>query len=242
MAQLRQRRGEGLLSPCCSSFLFHLSPTVSPFPPTSSSCMSGQLGWGGGQGLRELRVTTLLSLSYSSSSSSSSGDPAVPLKLLTRGAKRPGEVGSHPGGKLQKSASYRGGRDPSPRGERAGARGQEPGWQELSTAPRGHQPGTALVGKLQTSDLGRQPPVGLAGPSARFSELSVCLSGGPLPPPCLSSLPARTLPGLFCALSLAPAFYTAAPLTSAGILPVMQSLCPDGQRDEFGFLQYSNST
>uniref|UniRef100_A0A493TVP8 ATP-binding cassette sub-family A member 2 n=1 Tax=Anas platyrhynchos platyrhynchos TaxID=8840 RepID=A0A493TVP8_ANAPP len=38
------------------------------------------------------------------------------------------------------------------------------------------------------------------------------------------------------------AFYTAAPLTSAGILPIMQSLCPDGQRDEFGFLQYSNST
>ncbi|XP_032055957.1 ATP-binding cassette sub-family A member 2 isoform X5 [Aythya fuligula] len=37
-------------------------------------------------------------------------------------------------------------------------------------------------------------------------------------------------------------FYTAAPLTSAGILPIMQSLCPDGQRDEFGFLQYSNST
>ncbi|XP_042333674.1 ATP-binding cassette sub-family A member 2 isoform X3 [Sceloporus undulatus] len=36
-------------------------------------------------------------------------------------------------------------------------------------------------------------------------------------------------------------FYTASPLTSAGILPVMQSLCPDGQRDEFGFLQYSNS-
>ncbi|XP_040091692.1 uncharacterized protein LOC120859778, partial [Oryx dammah] len=37
-------------------------------------------------------------------------------------------------------------------------------------------------------------------------------------------------------------FYTAAPLTSAGIVPVMQSLCPDGQRDEFGFLQYANST
>ncbi|XP_048669373.1 ATP-binding cassette sub-family A member 2 [Marmota marmota marmota] len=37
-------------------------------------------------------------------------------------------------------------------------------------------------------------------------------------------------------------FYTASPLTSAGILPVMQSLCPDGQRDEFGFLQYANST
>ncbi|XP_031510593.1 ATP-binding cassette sub-family A member 2 [Papio anubis] len=37
-------------------------------------------------------------------------------------------------------------------------------------------------------------------------------------------------------------FYTAAPLTSAGILPVMQSLCPEGQRDEFGFLQYANST
>ncbi|XP_043914151.1 ATP-binding cassette sub-family A member 2 [Protopterus annectens] len=38
------------------------------------------------------------------------------------------------------------------------------------------------------------------------------------------------------------AFYTAAPLTTAGVIPVMQSLCPDGQRDEFGFLQYSNST
>ncbi|XP_039629926.1 ATP-binding cassette sub-family A member 2 isoform X3 [Polypterus senegalus] len=37
-------------------------------------------------------------------------------------------------------------------------------------------------------------------------------------------------------------FYTAAPLTSAGIIPIMQSLCPDGQRDEFGFLQYKNST
>ncbi|XP_069039700.1 ATP-binding cassette sub-family A member 2 [Lepisosteus oculatus] len=38
------------------------------------------------------------------------------------------------------------------------------------------------------------------------------------------------------------AFYSAAPLTSAGIIPIMQSLCPDGQRDEFGFLQYKNST
>ncbi|XP_029685458.1 ATP-binding cassette sub-family A member 2-like isoform X3 [Takifugu rubripes] len=37
-------------------------------------------------------------------------------------------------------------------------------------------------------------------------------------------------------------FYSAAPLTSAGIIPIMQSLCPDGQRDEFGFLQYQNST
>ncbi|XP_016321495.1 ATP-binding cassette sub-family A member 2-like [Sinocyclocheilus anshuiensis] len=37
-------------------------------------------------------------------------------------------------------------------------------------------------------------------------------------------------------------FYTTAPLTSAGIIPIMQSLCPDGQRDEFGFLQYKNST
>ncbi|XP_029367229.1 ATP-binding cassette sub-family A member 2 isoform X4 [Echeneis naucrates] len=37
-------------------------------------------------------------------------------------------------------------------------------------------------------------------------------------------------------------FYSAAPLTSAGIIPIMQSLCPDGQRDEFGFLQYKNST
>lgn len=97
-----------------------------------------------------------------------------------------------------------------------------------------------MVGKLQTSVLGRQPPTGLTGPSARFSELSVCLSGGPLPHPCLPRL--CTFLGLFCALLLAPAFYTAAPLTSAGILPVMQSLCPDGQRDEFGFLQYSNST
>ncbi|KAM7094065.1 ATP-binding cassette sub-family A member 2 isoform 2-T2 [Molossus nigricans] len=43
-------------------------------------------------------------------------------------------------------------------------------------------------------------------------------------------------------ISVKEAFYTAAPLTSAGILPVMQSLCPDGQRDEFGFLQYTNST
>ncbi|KAM9081967.1 ATP-binding cassette sub-family A member 2 isoform 2-T2 [Megaptera novaeangliae] len=43
-------------------------------------------------------------------------------------------------------------------------------------------------------------------------------------------------------ISVKEAFYTAAPLTSAGILPVMQSLCPDGQRDEFGFLQYANST
>ncbi|XP_058515523.1 ATP-binding cassette sub-family A member 2 isoform X1 [Ochotona princeps] len=43
-------------------------------------------------------------------------------------------------------------------------------------------------------------------------------------------------------ISVKEAFYSAAPLTSAGILPVMQSLCPDGQRDEFGFLQYANST
>uniref|UniRef100_A0A8C5RJB7 ATP-binding cassette sub-family A member 2 n=1 Tax=Laticauda laticaudata TaxID=8630 RepID=A0A8C5RJB7_LATLA len=42
-------------------------------------------------------------------------------------------------------------------------------------------------------------------------------------------------------IAVKEAYYTAAPLTSAGILPVMQSLCPDGQRDEFGFLQYSNS-
>ncbi|XP_054980053.1 ATP-binding cassette sub-family A member 2 isoform X2 [Sorex araneus] len=43
-------------------------------------------------------------------------------------------------------------------------------------------------------------------------------------------------------ISVKEAFYTASPLTSAGILPVMQSLCPEGQRDEFGFLQYANST
>lgn len=45
-----------------------------------------------------------------------------------------------------------------------------------------------------------------------------------------------------CFSWLYPAFYSAAPLTSAGIIPIMQSLCPDGQRDEFGFLQYKNST
>ncbi|KAK7933961.1 hypothetical protein WMY93_004857 [Mugilogobius chulae] len=44
------------------------------------------------------------------------------------------------------------------------------------------------------------------------------------------------------ALPVKEAFYSSAPLTSAGILPVMQSLCPDGQRDQFGFLQYNNST
>uniref|UniRef100_A0A4W4HDR5 ATP-binding cassette sub-family A member 2 n=1 Tax=Electrophorus electricus TaxID=8005 RepID=A0A4W4HDR5_ELEEL len=44
------------------------------------------------------------------------------------------------------------------------------------------------------------------------------------------------------ALPVKEAFYSAAPLTSAGIIPIMQSLCPDGQRDEFGFLQYKNST
>ncbi|XP_028297042.1 ATP-binding cassette sub-family A member 2-like isoform X2 [Gouania willdenowi] len=44
------------------------------------------------------------------------------------------------------------------------------------------------------------------------------------------------------ALPVKEAFYSSAPLTSAGIIPIMQSLCPDGQRDEFGFLQYQNST
>ncbi|KAL7836826.1 hypothetical protein AOLI_G00281100 [Acnodon oligacanthus] len=44
------------------------------------------------------------------------------------------------------------------------------------------------------------------------------------------------------AIPVKEAFYSGAPLTSAGIIPVMQSLCPDGQRDEFGFLQYKNST
>lgn len=47
-----------------------------------------------------------------------------------------------------------------------------------------------------------------------------------------------TRPSSYCGA----AFYSAAPLTSAGIIPIMQSLCPDGQRDEFGFLQYQNST
>uniref|UniRef100_A0AAY4B7N1 ATP-binding cassette sub-family A member 2 n=1 Tax=Denticeps clupeoides TaxID=299321 RepID=A0AAY4B7N1_9TELE len=44
------------------------------------------------------------------------------------------------------------------------------------------------------------------------------------------------------AIPVKEAYYSAAPLTSAGIIPIMQSLCPDGQRDEFGFLQYKNST
>ncbi|XP_037337766.2 ATP-binding cassette sub-family A member 2 [Pungitius pungitius] len=44
------------------------------------------------------------------------------------------------------------------------------------------------------------------------------------------------------AMPVKEAFYSSAPLTSAGIIPIMQSLCPDGQRDEFGFLQYKNST
>ncbi|KAM9393672.1 ATP-binding cassette sub-family A member 2 [Pholidichthys leucotaenia] len=44
------------------------------------------------------------------------------------------------------------------------------------------------------------------------------------------------------AIAVKEAFYSAAPLTSAGIIPIMQSLCPDGQRDEFGFLQYKKST
>uniref|UniRef100_A0A3Q2ZHV6 ATP-binding cassette, sub-family A (ABC1), member 2 n=1 Tax=Kryptolebias marmoratus TaxID=37003 RepID=A0A3Q2ZHV6_KRYMA len=44
------------------------------------------------------------------------------------------------------------------------------------------------------------------------------------------------------AIPVKEAYYSSAPLTSAGIIPIMQSLCPDGQRDEFGFLQYKNST
>lgn len=43
------------------------------------------------------------SLLYSSFFSSS-GNAAVPLRLLTRAAKRPGEVGGTPVGKCQKSA------------------------------------------------------------------------------------------------------------------------------------------
>lgn len=99
------------------------------------------------------------------------------------------------------------------------------------------------MGKLLTSDCGRQPPVGSQTPACAFlNGMSVSLvAPSPSLPLCLSSLlPALSLAS--SALLLAPAFYTAAPLTSAGILPVMQSLCPDGQRDEFGFLQYSNST
>lgn len=76
-----------------------------------------------------------------------------------------------------------------------------------------------------------------------ISLLGLCL---PLPTPSwfLPSLPffCPLLPWALSPTLSPPAFYTAAPLTSAGILPVMQSLCPDGQRDEFGFLQYANST
>ena len=69
-----------------------------------------------------------------------------------------------------------------------------------------------------------------------FSKSLFSASVSPTPPP--QPRPSPALGPLACP----PAFYTAAPLTSAGILPVMQSLCPDGQRDEFGFLQYANST
>lgn len=82
---------------------------------------------------------------------------------------------------------------------------------------------------------------------------AICLStagGQVLCAPILVCLKLFSFPTAFKSLSwppsspflIPPAFYTAAPLTSAGILPVMQSLCPDGQRDEFGFLQYANST
>uniref|UniRef100_UPI00358F4AA8 ATP-binding cassette sub-family A member 2 isoform X1 n=1 Tax=Myxine glutinosa TaxID=7769 RepID=UPI00358F4AA8 len=36
-------------------------------------------------------------------------------------------------------------------------------------------------------------------------------------------------------------YYSAAPLTSAGIIHVMQSICPGGQRDDFGFLEQRHS-
>uniref|UniRef100_S4RKG6 Uncharacterized protein n=2 Tax=Petromyzon marinus TaxID=7757 RepID=S4RKG6_PETMA len=39
----------------------------------------------------------------------------------------------------------------------------------------------------------------------------------------------------------AVSYYSASPLTSAGIVHIMQSICPDGQRDAFGFLEYRNS-
>lgn len=124
MAQCRWRR-EGLLSPCCSSFL--------PFPLHRVSIFThlqqphfGAARQRGGWGLGELQVTTLFALLYSSSSSSS-GDLAVPLRLLTRGAERPGEVGSHLGGKWQKSASSWGRRDPSPGGSGQGQEGRSQG-------------------------------------------------------------------------------------------------------------------
>ena len=72
--------------------------------------------------------------------------------------------------------------------------------------------------------------------SAPSPTLSLSLS------PSLSLTLAVSLSSLFPPPSLSPAFYSAAPLTSAGLIPIMQSLCPEGQRDEFGFLQYKNST
>lgn len=79
----------------------------------------------------------------------------------------------------------------------------------------------------------------------------ICILCIPSPPSCLLlpyPLP-LSVAFSFLFLSISPvlppsctAFYSAAPLTSAGIIPIMQSLCPDGQRDEFGFLQYKNST
>lgn len=94
--------------------------------------MLGQLGWGGGWGLWELQMTNLLSLLYLSFFSS--GDPPLPLRLLTRGTGGLEEVGGHLGGKWQKLALSWGTREPSPREEWVGARGLE-----LPAAPQSHQ-------------------------------------------------------------------------------------------------------
>ncbi|KAM5330692.1 ATP-binding cassette sub-family A member 2 isoform 2-T2 [Glossophaga mutica] len=106
--------------------------------------------------------------------------------------------------------------------------------------------GAGVARCLSTSDPPGSFALELLGLCSRLlpeaaspSRLSINFSSRPLFSSCsLLSAPVLALPPALPP----PAFYTAAPLTSAGILPVMQSLCPDGQRDEFGFLQYANST
>lgn len=103
-----------------SMSLFRVSISTHLQPPHVRAA-----GLGGGWGLWELQVTTLFSLSYSSSFSS--GDPPLPLRLLTGGAGSLEEVGGHLGGKRQKFASSWDSRDPSPREEWVGQEGWSQG-------------------------------------------------------------------------------------------------------------------
>lgn len=134
-------------------------------------------------------------------------------------------------------------------GSRVGLPGLAPVGPERSEVTAGGPHGTS---QLALPDLGEGLLVwaldgagtGFSGPSTSSSAhfplvpltLSKSLFSTSAPAPCPTPATPRLLP------FLPLAFYTASPLTSAGILPVMQSLCPDGQRDEFGFLQYANST